>query len=467
MVNKNLHLIAGLRPELKAILTDRNDAGEGGGTTTTLSFTTEEMKCLEKISTTIHMDGGPLALIQSISSGYFFEFLKKDEPQWSPPEEPAVQTLTAAQKKKVQRLNRKAIADGTKEPKPQSQRTVRRHKQQADKAAAELAERVPEDRTSGNTAATSTGCNSCPGDAAHTHGATGTCGNATSDSGDNLQSNPLGQNETSNQGTKRGRPACETGTGSDRTQRRQRVALNLPKGLRRVLHPKPWNANSRAVRGTTKGALVDVRAVLMERAKYLTPRFSAGSCTTTHLLKLLLAPKGPKTRLVQNLKKAIPDWLVGDIQADGVKLFKATLRKPERVVETLSMAGISIQQYETFWKHMMPEEKGVKIGRQTIVNARQTISDVMNTINPILPTPGGGGHRLSLARTLEMILPEYFRRCALKMFADNDPDKDFKDIRIPKAEVFKPTYTNYSFDYLLFMVAFYYHCTYYNFCVYY
>jgi len=100
MVNKNLHLIAGLRPELKAILTDRNDAGEGGGTTTTLPFTTEEMKCLEKISTTIHMDGGPLDLIQSISSGYFFEFLKKDEPQWSPPEEPAVQTLTAAQKKK-------------------------------------------------------------------------------------------------------------------------------------------------------------------------------------------------------------------------------------------------------------------------------------------------------------------------------------------------------------------------------
>ena len=76
----------------------------------------------------------------------------------------------------------------------------------------------------------------------------------------------------------------------------------------------------------------------------------------------------------------------------------------------------------------------MKIGRQTIVNARQTISDVMNTINPILPTPGGGGHRLSLARTLEMILPEYFRRCALKMFADNDPDKDFKDIRIPKDE---------------------------------
>jgi hypothetical protein len=104
---------------------------------------------------------------------------------------------------------------------------------------------------------------------------------------------------------------------------------------------------------------------------------------------------------------------------------------------------------------------------QTIVNARQTIADVMNTINPILLTHGGGGHRKSLARTLETILPEYFRRCALKMFSDNDPDKDFKDIRIPKAEAFKPIYTKHSFDYLLFMVAFYFHRTYYNSCVYY
>ena len=243
MVNQNLHLIAALGPELKAILTDRNDVGEGGGTTTTLSFTNEEMKCLEKISTTIHMGGGPLALIQSISSGRFFEFLKKDKPQWSPPAEQAVQTLTSTEKRQVQRLNKRAIADGTREPKPQSKSTVRRHKKLAEKAAAELA-----DRTSGNTAATSTGCNSCPGDATHTHDATGTCGNATSDSVDNLESNPLGQNETSNRGTKRGRPACETGTGSDRTQRRQRVALDLPKGLRRALHPKPLNPNSRAVR---------------------------------------------------------------------------------------------------------------------------------------------------------------------------------------------------------------------------
>ena len=161
MVNKNLHLIAGLRAKLKTILTDRNDAGEGEGTTTTLSFTTEEMKCVEKISTTIHMDGGPLALIQSISSGRFFEFLKKDKPQWSPPAEQAVQTLTSTEKRQVQRLNKKAIADGTQEPKPQSERTVRRRKKLAEKAAAELAVRVPEDRphTSGDSAATSTCCN--------------------------------------------------------------------------------------------------------------------------------------------------------------------------------------------------------------------------------------------------------------------------------------------------------------------
>jgi hypothetical protein len=100
------------------------------------------MKCLEKISTTIHMDGGPLALIQSISSGSFFEFLKKDKPQWSPPKEPAVQTLSASKKRQVQRLNKKAIADGTHEPKPQSESTVRRHKKLAEKAAAELAERT-------------------------------------------------------------------------------------------------------------------------------------------------------------------------------------------------------------------------------------------------------------------------------------------------------------------------------------
>ena len=283
MVNKNLHLIAGLRPELKAILTDRNDAGDGGGTTTTLSFTTEEMNCLEKIATTIHIVGGPLALMKSISSGLFFEYLKTDEPQWSRFEEPAVQTLSVAQKKKVQRDKIRAIADGTLEPKPQSASTVYRKKKLAENAAAELA-----DRTSGNTAATSTGCNSCPGDAAHTHGATGTFGNVISDSSDNLESHPLGQNEASNRGTKRGRPACETGTGSGRTQRRQRVAMDLPKGMRKVLHPKPLNPNSRAVRGNTKCAVEAVRAVLMERAKYLTARFSAGSCTTTHLLKLLL-----------------------------------------------------------------------------------------------------------------------------------------------------------------------------------
>ena len=138
MVKKNLLLIAALGADVKAILTDRNDAAEDEGTTTMLSFTTEEMKCLEKISTTIHMDGGPLALIQSISSGSFFEFLKKDKPQWSPP---AVQTLNASQKRQVQRQNKKAIENGTKEPKVPCENTVRKHKKLA-KEAAELAERV-------------------------------------------------------------------------------------------------------------------------------------------------------------------------------------------------------------------------------------------------------------------------------------------------------------------------------------
>jgi hypothetical protein len=57
MVNKNFHLSAALGAELKAILTDRNDAGEGGGTTTTLSFTTGDEMSGENIDHNPHGRG--------------------------------------------------------------------------------------------------------------------------------------------------------------------------------------------------------------------------------------------------------------------------------------------------------------------------------------------------------------------------------------------------------------------------
>jgi len=121
----------------------------------------------------------------------------------------------------------------------------------------------------------------------------------------------------------------------------------------------------------------------------------------------------------------IPAKVLQKIRKSAVEDFKLKMREPIHFAEAKSRAGLSFNKIENFYRFLLPGEKRVKPGRQTVVNARNAVADIMQVLNPIAETKGKDGHGHTVDKFFQLLLPSYFERCARAMFADGD-----KEIRI-------------------------------------
>ena len=117
---------------------------------------------------------------------------------------------------------------------------------------------------------------------------------------------------------------------------------------------------------------------------------------------------------------SIPHKVVKKLSKAAVDRFKLKMREPGHFAEAKSRASVSFTKIDKFFKYLLPGEKRVKPGRQTVVNARNAVGDVMQVFNPIEETAGKDGHGHTVDKFFQLLLPSYFDRCARAMFANGD-----------------------------------------------
>lgn len=211
------------------------------------------------------------------------------------------------------------------------------------------------------------------------------------------------------------------GEGCIRTQRRQRKRKAVLAGLESSDAVSSSVPQIQCMGKAKKAAREEMRGVLTKYQSHLSkPGESVDD--TDMVLRTLLASGKREGKLVRNFSNALPNSVADELRKEGEDNLKKRMRDGESVAHAMLKAKISHDQYGSFFDNLLPGEKNLKAGRSTIVSCRQAMGDLMNVMNPIEETPGKAGYACKPERFFEMMLPEYFDRCARYMFADGDEE---------------------------------------------
>lgn len=209
---------------------------------------------------------------------------------------------------------------------------------------------------------------------------------------------------------------------SARTARRRKAESLAKGGTAGDIVQRP-RAPQEGIRNLKKRTRETFRTLLVESselAAHASKEVEAGD--TDAMLRMLLSSGGRDSKLVTNIKDALPAHILDQLRKEGEDMFKARLREPTRVQEAMLKANMSHDSYEAFWSNLVPNEKGVKAGRSSIVEARHAVGDIMGVLNPLDETAGKAGYGHNVDRYFQFLLPAYFDRCARYMYADGDEE---------------------------------------------
>ena len=150
---------------------------------------------------------------------------------------------------------------------------------------------------------------------------------------------------------------------SARTARRRKAESLAKGGTAGDIVQRP-RAPQEGIRNLKKRTRETFRTLLVESselAAHASKEVEAGD--TDAMLRMLLSSGGRDSKLVTNIKDALPAHILDQLRKEGEDMFKARLREPTRVQEAMLKANMSHDSYEAFWSNLVPNEKGVKAGR--------------------------------------------------------------------------------------------------------
>jgi hypothetical protein len=212
--------------------------------------------------------------------------------------------------------------------------------------------------------------------------------------------------------------------GQRQLQRRKAAAKNSTEVPE--IRPKKVRAVTIGIRQASKEVKEGLEFSFMRVLSQNDRRSSSKRVVTRALLmkRLLSCSKGGVASH-KEIVAALPRNVVQKIRKGAVEEFKLKMRHPGHFAEAKTRAGVSFTQIDNFFRYMLPGEKRVKPGRQTVVNARNAVADIMQVLNPLAVTAGKDGYGHTVDKFFQLLLPPYFDRVARAMFADGD-----KNVRI-------------------------------------